>query len=192
MGDRITVAEHEALGIPFPPADERAALLEETALAMRTLFAGRPWGGGDQVGPISGPLLPPADVAVWLGGRSERVLDAAARAGDGWNGWGLSADAFAERAESLAVLAREANRDPTELTVSWGGIVLVGQDAADLAALEADRVRGGLPMDVWRGTADDLRRFAGALGRAGASWFICVPAGPADRLEVVAESLRRR
>lgn len=43
-GDAASLAEHEAFDIPFPTAGERLGLLEETALALRELFDGRPWG----------------------------------------------------------------------------------------------------------------------------------------------------
>jgi hypothetical protein len=73
---------------------------------------------------------------------------------------------------------------------TWGGIALVGEDDADLAALEAERRRRDLPMDVWRGTVEDLRRLGERLREVGTSWFVCVPAGPPDRVELIARTLR--
>jgi hypothetical protein len=45
-------------------------------------------------------------------------------------------------------------------------------------------------MDVWQGTASDLRRFAGRLADAGCTWTIVQPVGGDDRIDVVADALR--
>lgn len=192
MGDGHARAEHEAMGIAFPPVQDRAVTLEETAGALRALFAGRAWPGGARVGPLAGPLLPPGAPQVWVGGISDRALGVAARAADAWNGWGLDAEGFTSRARVLAALARAAGRDAGEVVPTWGGIALVGEDAGDLARLEREREAKGLPMRVWRGTVEDLRAFAGALAAAGCAWLVCLAAGPADRLELIARTLRER
>jgi len=49
VGDENGRAEHAALGLDYPPFPERLALLEETVLALRALFAGRPWPGGQRI-----------------------------------------------------------------------------------------------------------------------------------------------
>ena len=189
LGDANGKAEHAALGLPFPPIEERTVGFEETALALRTLFAGAPWPGGERIGPVAGPLLPPAAAPVWVGGTSDRVIGVAARSADGWNGWDLDADGFATRAATLAARTAEAGRDPTDVVSTWGGIVLVGEDADDLARLEADRTDKGLSMSIWRGTVADLRAFRDALARAGCAWMIVTAAGPADRTAVVGAGL---
>jgi alkanesulfonate monooxygenase SsuD/methylene tetrahydromethanopterin reductase-like flavin-dependent oxidoreductase (luciferase family) len=190
LGDASGRAEHVALGLSYPPAAERAAVLEETALALRALFAGESWPGGEHVPAMHGPLLPPGSPAVWVGGASDRVLGVAARAADAWNGWGLSVDAFTERAATLARLAREAGRDPASVTPTWAGIALVGEDAAALTRLEEDRAAKGLPMDIWRGTASDLRAFRDIVAATGGTWLVTVAAGPPDRAELIAATLR--
>jgi alkanesulfonate monooxygenase SsuD/methylene tetrahydromethanopterin reductase-like flavin-dependent oxidoreductase (luciferase family) len=190
IGDHHARAEHEAFGLAFPPPDERRVLLEETSRACRALFRGEPWKGGRRIGPIAGPLVPPGRADVWFGGRSDRVLEAAASSAEGWNGWGLPDDAFIERAARLNELVRARGRDPADVPPTWGGIALVGRDAIELASLEADRERRRLPMEIWRGTVDDLRRLARRLRSAGTTWFIVVPAGPPDRVELVAGAIR--
>jgi alkanesulfonate monooxygenase SsuD/methylene tetrahydromethanopterin reductase-like flavin-dependent oxidoreductase (luciferase family) len=190
LGDANGRAEHDALGLPFPPIDRRTVALEETARGLRDLFAGRAWPGGEEVGPVEGPLLPPADPPVWVGGTSDRVLGVAARSADAWNGWGLDRSSFEERVRTLTARTGEAGRDPSEVSATWGGIVLVGEDRDALRALEAEREAKGLSMSIWRGTAADLRAFRDGIERAGASWFIASAAGPADRLEVIAAALR--
>ena len=191
LGDASGRLEHEALRIAYPPIQERAVVLEETCLALRSLFAGRAWEGGSLVPPVAGPILPLASPPVWIGGASDRVLGIAARAADGWNGWGLPAEGFAARVAALRHLSVEAGRDPAVVEPTWGGIMLVGEDATDLEALEAERAGNGLPMDVWRGTVTDLSRFATRLADAGATWLIARAAGPADRPSLIAETLRR-
>ena len=183
-GDSASKAEHEAFGFPFRPAHERVALMEETVAALRELFGGRPWPGGAHVPPIAGPLLPAGAPELWIGGRSEAVLAAAARRADAWNGWALDADGFRAAAATVRRLA-----EGRAVSVTWGGIVLVGADRDDLDRLRQERTRRGLPMDVWQGTADDLRSFAGELEDAGARWLIAQPVGGDERLELVAEAL---
>ena len=69
-GDSVSMPEHQAFGIPFAPMAERVAILEETICALRALFGGEPWPGGAHVPAIAGPLLPPGDPEIWVGGRS--------------------------------------------------------------------------------------------------------------------------
>lgn len=185
-GDRASVPEHERYGFPFPPVRERLQLLEETVLALRSLFAGKTWPGGDTVPPIAGPILPPGSPELWVGGLSDGVLEVAARIADAWNGWGLDALGFEERVDRLRELA-----DGRGVEATWGGIALVGEDRPELERLLADRERRGVSVEgVWTGTGRELRSFVDRLGEAGASWFIVLPAGPADRLELIAEALR--
>lgn len=190
MGDALVRAEHDAFDLPFPGAADRAALVGSTALALRSLFAGRPWPGDDRVPAIAGPLAPAGGPPVWVGGTSDRIVDVAAATADGWNGWGLDADAFVDRVHRLQRSVHAAGRDPSEVVPTWGGIVLVGRDAAELELLEGDRSARGVAWDPWRGTVDDLRVFATRLAGAGAAWFVCLPAGPADRTELIARTLR--
>jgi alkanesulfonate monooxygenase SsuD/methylene tetrahydromethanopterin reductase-like flavin-dependent oxidoreductase (luciferase family) len=185
-GDAASLPEHRAFGFPFPPAKERLALLEETVAALRALFDGRAWPGGRLVPAMPGPLLPRAPLALWVGGLSDSVLGVAAHVADAWNGWGLEAGAFASKAARLRELAGGREVSPT-----WGGIALVGEDDADLRRLLEERERRGLPIEgVWRGTAAELRSFVDELGSAGATWYVVLPAGPADRLDLIAETLR--
>lgn len=185
-GDGASLAEHEMFGIAFPSVPDRIAILEETVEALRALFDGRAWEGGPHVPPMSGPLLPSGEPALWVGGRSDAVVGVAARAADAWNGWGLDLDGFAAKAARLRELAEGRDVFPT-----WGGIALVGEDARDLERLLAERAAKDLSIDgVWTGTASELRGFAAGLEDAGASWFVVLPAGPADRLDVIVRTLR--
>ena len=180
-GDSVSRPEHEMFGIPFAGAAERVAVLEETAEALRALFAGDAWPGGDHVPPLAGPILPPGAPSLWIGGRSDRVIAAAARTADAWNGWGLDADAFEASVRELRRLAGDRAVAPT-----WGGIVLVGDDDAHLDRLRDERrAKGQATDDVWQGTLDDLRRFVERLERAGCEWLVILPAGGDDRIDAV-------
>lgn len=185
-GDSVSRAEHEAFGIPFAPAARRVALLEETVGAMRALFAGSSWEGGAHVPAIAGPLLPPGHPELWVGGRSDEVIAAAARSADAWNGWAMDADRFAEAVRELRRMADGRTVSPT-----WGGIALVGRDAADLERLRAERSARGLSMDVWQGDGPTLRAFADRLREMDCSWIVVLPVGGPDRIDVVAEALER-
>ena len=187
-GDRMSRLEHETYGVPFPDVPERLAGLGETAEALRTLFRGEPWHGGDHVPPIAGPLLPPASPPVWIGGLSDGVLRVAARGAEAWNGWGLGLEPFTERVERLRGYVQERGRAVEEVPPTWAGIALVGEDRADLETLERAREDQGLPGDLWRGTAGEFRGFIEALAALGTTWCIVLPAGPRDRIDVVARA----
>lgn len=188
-GDDLSKREHDAFGLPYMAAGERREHLEEAMRALGELFAGRAWSGGDRVPSIDGPLLPPpvtpGGPPRWVGGTSRAVVRIAARTADAWNGWGLDEERFAVRARLLAEDAEEAGRrvEPT-----WGGIALVGRDADEIGRLLAERRDRGLDTDgVWIGTADEVAGRLRRLAEEGASWAIVLPAGPADRVDVVAE-----
>ena len=113
------------------------------------------------------------------------MLGVAARVADAWNGWGDDVAGFAANAARLRELA-----DGRPVSPTWGGIALVGEDEADLERLLAARSAKGMSTDgVWTGTGAELRSFVDGLGEAGATWFVVLPAGPADRLDVIAAAL---
>ncbi len=80
--------EHQALGIPFPPAGERAALLEETIATIRALWS------GEAVSREAGAVAPLRDARqlpapnpappILVGAQSPAGVRLAARAADGW------------------------------------------------------------------------------------------------------------
>jgi alkanesulfonate monooxygenase SsuD/methylene tetrahydromethanopterin reductase-like flavin-dependent oxidoreductase (luciferase family) len=161
--------------------------LAETVEALRALFGGRSWAGGAHVPALAGPLLPPGEPSIWVGGLSDAVLAVAARVADAWNGWGLDAAGFEARARTLHELAGGRSVAPT-----WAGIALVGEDAADLDRLLARRAERGLSLDgIWSGTAEQWGGFTDRLRAAGATWCVVLPAGPPDRLDVIAGATRR-
>ena len=188
-GDPIDRPEHEAFGFPALSKTDRRAHLAESIGALKALFGGRAWEGGDFIEAIRGPLLPPARTprgpAMWIGAQADAVIALAGRLADGWNGWGIEPEVFRRKAELLASEAASADRTAE---ATWAGIVLVGADEDEAAQLLARRRSRGMPDDgLWSGGADRLVEHLGELERAGATWAVLVPAGPADRVDLIAE-----
>ena len=188
-GDPIDRPEHEAFGFPALSKTDRRAHLTESIGALKALFAGRRWAGGDFVPPLRGPLLPRASTSdgppLWIGAQADPVIALAGRLADGWNGWGLAPDAFERKAK---LLAGEAAASGRRAEATWAGITLVGADDDEAAKLLERRRSRGMPDDgLWVGGADRFVEHLSALERSGATWAILVPAGPADRVELLAE-----
>lgn len=183
-GDALSRAEHHAFGLPLVEAGVRRDHLVETVRAVRALFAGERFPGGEHVPPVDGPLLPaprrPGGPPVWIGGVSEGAVRAAAREADGWNGWALDPETFAARA---ALLRAEAGGRAVEPT--WGGSVLVGDDVADAERRRVERRLRGLADAAFVGDAEGAAAWLARLADAGATWAIVLAAGGPDRTEVV-------
>jgi alkanesulfonate monooxygenase SsuD/methylene tetrahydromethanopterin reductase-like flavin-dependent oxidoreductase (luciferase family) len=191
-GDPIDEPEHRAFGISTLGRRERRAHLAETVAAVKALFRGERWEGGSYVPGLAGPLLPPPSTAggppVWIGAQADAVVRLAGALADGWNGWGLEPDEFRRKARLLAEEAGAAGR---EVEATWAGIALVGEDEDEARSLvEARRARGMSEDGVWTGGAERFGEFAEELREAGATWLILVPAGPTDRMEVIARAVR--
>lgn len=188
-GDPIDLPEHHAFGFPNLSVRERRAHLADTLAALKALFEGRPYAGGDHVSAMTGPLLPPpvqtGGPPVWVGAQSDEVVRMAGRLADGWNGWGLAPEEFRAKAKLLAEEADQAGR---RAEATWAGIVLVGEDDAEVdALLERRRRRNVIDALAWAGTIDRFTEHLRDLADAGATWAIMVVAGPAGRRELIAE-----
>jgi len=189
-GDEASKAEHEVFGLPYLGKEARRAHLIETVRAVRALFAGETWPGGEHVPAMTGPLLPPARPGappIWIGGESEPVARIAAREADGWNGWSLDEETFAAR---VRLVRAEADGRPVEPT--WAGPVLVGHDAAEVKRIVAGRRERGSMQEAFAG---DLAATAGWLERlaeAGATWAILLVLGGTERIDMIGEGLLPR
>jgi len=184
-GDAKSDAEDEAAGLP--EIGDRRALLAETVGALKDLFAGRGWEGGEHTPEIPGPLLPPPTRAggppIWIGGASDELVRLAAREADGWNGWNLTPSVFATKVASLRSEAGERSLD-----ISWGGLAAVGAGEEEALELAEMRAAKGLPP-VWVGSARSLARLATSIRDAGATWFIVGPVMGDERMSLIAEAL---
>ena len=170
--------EHAALGIPFPPIDERYAMLEEELAIIHGLwtepdgwsFDGQHWRVRDarRHGEVArGGRRHPHIV---LGGAGKRRLAGlVARFGDEFNLNSASADAAGEAYERVRAACREIGRDPDELVYSAMTGVLVAETDADLR----DRVAKLLEL---MGTKDDAEEWLAArrnrwvMGTADEAW----------------------
>jgi alkanesulfonate monooxygenase SsuD/methylene tetrahydromethanopterin reductase-like flavin-dependent oxidoreductase (luciferase family) len=140
---------------------------------------------------MSGPLVPPparpGGPPLWLGALSDEVVRLAGRTADGWNGWGLDPAAFGAKASLLAEAAAGAGRAGA-VEATWAGIALVGEDDGEAARLMAARRAKGMPADgVWSGGVDRFLGFLRDLEDAVGTWTVLVPAGPPDRIDLIAD-----
>jgi alkanesulfonate monooxygenase SsuD/methylene tetrahydromethanopterin reductase-like flavin-dependent oxidoreductase (luciferase family) len=148
-GDHESRDENETFGIGFGTMADRVAALRAAALATR-----------DRGSPI------------WVGGTSGAVRALAADTADGWNRWGGDADRFAAE---VAALRSRVRRDG--FTFSWGGLFVLGADAA-AAARKAEKLNPSPAAVVGgpRRVADVLLRYRDA----GAGWAVVGPIDSSD------------
>jgi alkanesulfonate monooxygenase SsuD/methylene tetrahydromethanopterin reductase-like flavin-dependent oxidoreductase (luciferase family) len=109
------------------------------------------------------------DYPVWVGGHAAQVREVVAVA-DGWNRWGGTPDAFGAQVELVREVAPGA-------TITWGGLVLTGDDDAAARAKAASRsVADDVLVGGPQALADQLRDFTAR----GAEWVILGPIDSTD------------
>jgi alkanesulfonate monooxygenase SsuD/methylene tetrahydromethanopterin reductase-like flavin-dependent oxidoreductase (luciferase family) len=162
-GDNASRAENEAFDIPYYEADERIDQLVSTVKIVRRYLNDFTVTFHDDFAAIDGlPASPRPDPPprIWVGGRSELVLEAAGTESDGWNGWGGSPETFA--ADAQLVLDYAGGR---EIELSWGGQVMVG----DTDSAAQDKLGDRNPKQFVVGSAETvatkLQRFIDAGAR---------------------------
>jgi alkanesulfonate monooxygenase SsuD/methylene tetrahydromethanopterin reductase-like flavin-dependent oxidoreductase (luciferase family) len=136
-GDEASRAENEAFGIPYYRGDERIDQLVSTVTVMRRYLSQATVTRHDDFAAIEElPTSPRPEPAprIWVGGRSEQMLEVAGTEADGWNGWGGTPENFA--ADAQLVLDYSGGR-PVEL--SWGGQVILGETDRDAQTRLGDR-----------------------------------------------------
>ncbi|MGH2805901.1 MAG: LLM class flavin-dependent oxidoreductase [Actinomycetota bacterium] len=136
-GDEVSRKENEAYGIAYREGDERIGQLVSTVRVVRDYLQSPTVSFDDDFVSIhdlpSSPAPDPAPT-LWVGGRSDDVLETAARVADGWNGWGGTARRFREDAVSVAEYAAER-----DVELSWGGLVMLGETDAAARGKMGDR-----------------------------------------------------
>lgn len=190
-GDSLSKAEHDAFGLPYLEPNVRRRHLVETVRAIRALFRGEAWEGGELVPAIRGPLLPAprrgGGPPIWIGGKSPAAVRLAAAEAEGWNGWNLDVETFADRA---ALVRNEPRGQGVEAT--WAGAVVVGRTAEEANELEATRRARGIMDDAFVGNVAAATTWLERLASAGATWAILLVAGGRERVELVAERVLPR
>ena len=183
-GDERSDREHRMFGLATPPAGDRRSRLEETAVAVTALLAGRAYPGGTLVPTLDGPVSPapvrPGGPPVWIGGTSPSIARLAGRVADGWNGWGMDVERFTQMVKVLDDSGRAVE-------ATWSGIVLMGEDQAETERLASERADRGVPLGDLTAPAEAVVERLGELSAAGASWAILLLAGPPDRRALFAE-----
>jgi alkanesulfonate monooxygenase SsuD/methylene tetrahydromethanopterin reductase-like flavin-dependent oxidoreductase (luciferase family) len=125
----------------------------------------------DRVAALHDAVRATADIGVpvWVGGRAEQVRQLVALA-DGWNCWGGDADTFVRE----AALVREVAPDAT---LTWGGLVLTGDDdAAARAKAEQRNVGAHVIVGGPEALAAALREYV----VRGAEWVVLGPVDSSD------------
>jgi len=184
MGDAANRTENQAFGLPYhdDPLKRAAELVRSVAALRGAEVPGDPQPGG-------GPGAGGAVAEVWVGGGSHRARGLAGRLAEAWNGWGLTPEELAAGLVEVRRAAEEAGRDPAGVTGTWGGQVLVGEDAAEARALLARWGAHRPAEDVGRTVVGDPAAVAARLaelGGAGATWCVIAPvAGPAAAMRAL-------
>ncbi len=130
-------AEYRAAGIDFDSARDRIERLTEACEIVSRLLDGEELTFKGEHYTIDGAICRPGPVQsprppVWIGGKGDRTLAAAARSADGWNfSWLGSFDTYAERSRAADKACEQQGRDPKTLRRSAGAYVLAGSDEKD-------------------------------------------------------------
>jgi alkanesulfonate monooxygenase SsuD/methylene tetrahydromethanopterin reductase-like flavin-dependent oxidoreductase (luciferase family) len=150
--------EHAAFGLPFPPIEERAQLLQQAARALQ--------------GKV--PLL--------IGGSGERfTLPIVARYADEWNLTTASVAHYVERSAVVERLCVAVGRDPGAIARSIAVGCLIGRDAADLLARGRRMQEWVPPLSALK--VDDVPDAARELG-----WVVGTPAEIVAQLRGLADA----
>ncbi len=179
-------AEYEAAGL----ADRyhrRGALLDDAIIDLQTAWT--------RTGSLT--MEPSAPLPIWVGGRSERARQRAARCADGWIPHLCPPSWFADQMGLLDEDLAAAGRSPGDLV--RGAVVAVSVDGIEpdtdpaawlgrLYALDPRVFRRVLLRGSAAEVASQVRRFADA----GAGHVALLPAGdhPVDHLGAIVEALR--
>jgi len=165
-GDEMSRAENEAFGIRYFAEDDRVGQLTSAVrcvyhcLSEETVTMEDDYVSLRDFPPSPGPEPRPK---LWVGGRSDDVLEVAGTVADGWNGWGSGPKRFAQDAATVVGYA-----EGRAIELSWGGLVMLGRDDDEADEKMGDRERNGWTVG---GPATIAERL-GAYVEAGARHLI--------------------
>jgi alkanesulfonate monooxygenase SsuD/methylene tetrahydromethanopterin reductase-like flavin-dependent oxidoreductase (luciferase family) len=113
-------ADHEPLGIPLPPVEERQARLEETVAILRALWTGGPVSYQGRFNALRDAIahpVPEPPPPILVAGQSSAGARLAARIGDGWT---TRPDLLERLRPAFEEAVDAAGRDRRDLTVVVG------------------------------------------------------------------------
>lgn len=180
LGAGYLQAEYDAWGIPFGSARDRLDRLEETIIALRSLFAGEPVDFAGAHVELRAARCDPAPkqdrLPIWIGGGGEqRTIPMAARLGDGWNIPMATAEDFARKNSILDDAIASAGRDATEVERSVG--VGLCWDASLLVERFGERAEILRPS-ILTGSTEQVIDRIGSYAAAGADWIFLSTRAP--------------
>jgi probable F420-dependent oxidoreductase len=182
--------DYEAIGMTMPSPGERIDRLRDALEVVGGLLGGTPLVFEGRYHQANHAVVDPPAVQVprpplFVGGKGDRVLRAAAELADGWNTcWVWTPDAYRERLGVLERACDAAGRDPATVWRSLGLYALCGEDEADLRRrFERMRDTGppgvldGMDLDGWRegrlvGTPEQIREQLAGWGDLGVETVI--------------------
>jgi probable F420-dependent oxidoreductase len=195
--------EFDAVGVPL---GERGARTDEAMGVLRTLWRGGPvshhgkfFSFDDvELRPVrppgaDAPGMRPGGPPLVVAGRKEAAMRRAARLGDGWMPYLVSADAYARSVRTIEAAARDAGRDLAGFewmmflycSVRADGDRARADVAAFLGGAYGDKPREMLDRIAPAGTPDEVAARLQAYVDAGVRHLVISPAAPRDTLEVV-------
>lgn len=168
--------EFEACGIPH---GERGARVNEGVEVLRALWTRAPASFSGRFVKFDGVSIDPKPVQpdgppIWVGGRSDAALLRAARLGDGWVAYVVTADRYRQSVEKIHDAAVAAGRDPGGIETAHLAFITIGKDYEKAKAQWVARLSRRYNQD-----------FAPLAGKYG---FIGTPAQCIEQLERFVEA----
>ena len=134
-GDRMSADENRAFGFSYFDGPARVAQLESTVRLLRAWFDGATVEAEDEFHVVRGLPVSPRPIPaprIWIGGRSDPLIELAGRYADGWNAWGVDRDEIAAGTRKLAGSDRSVE-------ITWAGTLVIGTNDAAAAERLGDR-----------------------------------------------------
>lgn len=171
LGAGRDAAEYRAFGLPFPPHDERIAMLAEGVEIIRRLWEGEPVTFRGRWYTLDGAQIEPVPLRRWLGigGNSDATLRLAACCADEWSTTGRDVAELRARNRRLDALAHEAGRDPAAIARTVMDGVLIGRGPSELER-RACRMADLVPSLRGQPVREIIRRLADEWG-----WWVGTP-----------------